>query len=109
MEEIEIDLRHRAKSPMLGSDAAISPNLRELNRIFGEAGKQGISIDLLTDDEMLDIEADLLVGRMAGSFPGTDEPIIKACDKYIALLRKKGMPETLIPKRDPSNPLRFLA
>lgn len=108
MTEIEIDLRHRAKSPMLGSDATIGRNLRELNRTFKEASKQGIPIALLTDDEMLDVEAHLLAGRMVGAFPGTDEAVIEACDEYIALLRQKGMPEALIPKRDPLHPLRFL-
>ena len=108
MTEVEIDIRYHVKCPMLASDATIGICLRRLNEIFAKANKHGASISLLTKDEMIDIEANLIVGRLAGAFPGTDEPIIKACDDYFALLRQKGVPEELIPKRDPSHPLRFL-
>ena len=108
MTEIEIDIQYYAKCPMLASDATIAICLRELNGIFAKANKHGMSIKPLTDDEITDIEVDLIVGRLAGAFPGTDEPIIEACDKYTALLLQKGVPEALVPKRDPSHPLKFL-
>lgn len=108
MTDIEINIEYFAKCPMLASDETIVICLRNLNRIFAKANKHGMSIKPLTDDEITDIEIDLIVGRLVGAFPGTDEPIIEACDKYIALLLQKGVPEALIPKRDPENPLKFL-
>ena len=104
MSTIELSIRYQAKCPMLASDAGINSFLRDLNETFERANESGMSIGLLSEDEMRDIEVKLLAARISG----IDEAIMEACDSYIALLRQKGVPETLLPKRNPSDPLRFL-
>ncbi len=91
--EVELDVRHSAAAPLMVRDALIGIYLRELNKMLVRANEGGMSISLLTDEEILDTEASLLAARISC----IEEAEKEASGKYIDMLRAKGLPVQLLP------------
>ena len=95
MEDIKIVLKRAAAYPPEAADQNIGFGLKELNERLALAKAQGMSTTTLTDDEMLDTEADILAARIS-CIPSA---CVDAHNKYVDLLVAKGVPEGLLPER----------
>ena len=93
---IEVLIRDLAKAPMLGGEVRVGLALQALNAAFAGANRNGMLIRPLSDDDMLTVECDFLNVTITG----TAKSLAVAREKYVALLRKKGVPEELLPSRD---------